>query len=448
MALFTDRAHGEIRGGMSEPRFLACTARGDAAGEHRGVRLRRCGARAARRLQCDRGARDAGLWRALGVRPRSGRDFTDADGRPGAPAVALVSERFAHGHAAADGGSVGDIVGNIAGDIVGRTLRVDGVPTLVVGVLPARGELPVGVDFWRPLSLRADAPRDERSLQGVGRLKRGATFSAARAELAAVGRDESRRFPATDGELATQLDPIAKAILDPISPVFQRIACVAVLLTLLVVVANLAGLQLARGAARRREWAVRAAIGASPARLARQSMVESLLLTAAGGFLAWWVAGLTVKAVLMSMSPDITRYIPGWSGIGVDGTLLLLVVGVAITTGLAFGWVPALHASRAAAAAALRGGGSGSLAGVHARSRAALVTAEVALSLALLVSGVLMLDGFRRLGGSELGFEPRGVLTAQVTCASAIIPTPARVSASTRCCSSGSRRCRERTAWR
>src|SRR4029077_14349412 len=115
---------------------------------------------------------------------------------------------------------------------------------------------------------------------------------------------------------------------------------------------------------------------------------------------------LTVEIVLMSMSPSITRYIPGWSGIGVDGTLLVLVVGVAVVTGVGFGWVPALHASRAPAASALHGGGPGSLAGVHARSRAVLVTAEVALSLALLVGGVLMLDGFRRLGGSDLGFEP------------------------------------------
>jgi len=181
-----------------------------------------------------------------------------------------------------------------------------------------------------------------------------------------------------------------------------------------VVTANLAGLQLARGAARRREWAVRAAIGATPARLSRQSMVESLVLTGAGGLLAWWIATLTVRAVQDSMTPDVTRFIPGWSGVGVDGTLLVFVVGVTLLTGVAFGWVPALHAGRAPAALALHGGGPGTLAAVHARSRAVLVIAEVALSLTLLVGGVLMLDGFRRLGGTSLGFEPRGVLTFQV----------------------------------
>jgi predicted permease len=98
----------------------------------------------------------------------------------------------------------------------------------------------------------------------------------------------------------------------------------------------------------------------------------------------------------------------------VDGTLLAFLVGVVLLTGVAFGWVPALHAGRAPAALALSGGGPGALGAVHARSRAVLVVGEVALSLALLVGGVLMVDGFRRLGGSALGFEPRGVLTFQV----------------------------------
>jgi putative ABC transport system permease protein len=404
VALFTDRAadRGEIRGGTSVARFLAyrrgstqlgpveAYAYDDAVLEGRDGSEWLGAARAT-----------PGLFAALGVRPHAGRDFNAADAAAGAPAVAMVSERFARTHAE-------------AGAIVGRTLRVDGTPTLVVGVVPAAGELPVGADFWRPLTLAAGAPRDDRSLLGVARLRAGAGFAAARAELQAIGRDESARFPATESDLALELEPIAKGIQDPISPTFERVCSAAVLLTLVVVAANLAGLQLARGAARRREWALRAAIGASPARLSRQSMIESLLLTGAGGVIAWWVAAATIRVLLASVPPTVTRFIPGWSAIGVDGTLLLLVVGVALLTGVAFGWVPALHAGRAPAALALRGGGPGTLAAVHARSRAVLVIAEVALSLALLVGGVLMLDGFRRLGGSDLGFDPRGVLTFQV----------------------------------
>jgi len=406
VVVFTDRdvPRGELRGGLSEGRWNAYR-RGSTQLVHveawafdDAVLEQRDGAEA---LVAARAT--PGMFATLGVRPRAGRLFTAADGAPGAPAVGLVSERFVRAHAGA------------GATPVGATLRIDGTPTLIVGVVPAGGELPVGADLWRPLLIGAGAARDERAYFGVARLRDGATLAAARQELRGIGRAEARRFPATDAQLTTDVRTISAGVLDPISPMFEKVACAAVLLTLLVVAANLAGLQLARGAARRREWAVRAAIGATPARLSRQSMVESLILTGAGGLVAWWVAALTVKTVHMSMSPTVTRYIAGWSGVGVDGTLLLLVVGVTLLTGVAFGWVPALHAGRAPAALALRGGGPGTLASVHARSRAVLVVTEVALSLALLVGGVLMLDGFHRLGGSALGFEPRGVLTFQVT---------------------------------
>jgi putative ABC transport system permease protein len=406
VAQFNDRAakRGEMRGATSAARFHAYSrgstqleqieayAFDDAVLEGRDGSESLIAARAT-----------PGLFGTLGVLPLAGRDFNAADAVTGAPAVALVSERFERAHT------------ETGGSVVGRTLRVDGTPTLVVGVVPTAAELPVGTDLWRPLTLPADTSREERSLFGVARLRERASFAAARAELKAIARDETARFPGTESDLVLELKPIALAVQDPISPVFERVSVAAVLLTLLVVAANLAGLQLARGAARRREWALRAAIGATPARLSRQSMIESLILTGAGGLVAWWVAIATVKALYASVPPTVTRFIPGWSGIGADGTLLLLVVGVTLLTGVAFGWAPALHAARAPAALALRGGGPGTLAAVHARSRAVLVIAEVALSLALLVSGVLMLDGFRRLGGSSLGFEPRGVLTFQVT---------------------------------
>src|SRR5262249_55293136 len=158
------------------------------------------------------------------------------------PAVAMVSERFVRSHAAAGVSPVGGM------------LRIDGAPTLIVGVVPAVGELPVGADLWRPLVIGAGAARDERAFQGVAPLRDGGAVAAAREERRGMGRGEARRFPATDAELTTDVRTISAGILDPISPMFQKVACAAVLLTLLVVAANLAGLQLARGAARRREW--------------------------------------------------------------------------------------------------------------------------------------------------------------------------------------------------
>jgi putative ABC transport system permease protein len=418
VALLTDLvvSRGEGRWALTVPRLLAFRDGAASLERVEGYRQDEAvleGRDGAEGLVAARGT--PGLFRALGVEASEGRLFTDADGEPGSAAVAVVSERFARSHAGA--GEAGESAAGApaGGSLVGRMLRVDGVPTLVIGVLPAAAELPVGTDLWRPLALEAGAPRDERAVFGVARLRDGASLAAARAELASVAREQARQFPDTDADLAPELRPIAQGIQDPISPVFERIVSAAAILALAVVAANLAGLQLARGAARRREWAVRAAIGGSPARLARQSMAESLLLAAAGGVLAWIVARLTVTAVLQSVPPTVTRYIPGWSGIGVDGTLLALVFGLSAATGLAFGWVPALHAGRSSAQTALRAGGPGSLGGGQARARTAFVVAEVALSLVLLIGGVLMVDGFRRLGGRDLGFEPSGVLTLQVS---------------------------------
>ena len=343
-----------------------------------------------------------GFFRMLGVAMRAGRGLLAEDARPGAAATALVSERFVRAHLAT--GPAG---------APGHTIRVDGVETTIVGVVPAVHELPIGTDLWRALVLgpAESADRAKRTLTPVGLLRPGSTLASARAEIEAIGLAESRRFPDSDRGVRTMVETIGHGVLDPISPMFDMIAGVAVALTLLVVAANLAGLQLARGASRRREWAIRAAIGATPARLARQSLVECLVLAGAGGIAGLWVARLTVQVVLASIPPTVTRYIPGWSGIGVDGVLVGYVLAVTMVTGLAFGLAPALHAGRAPAAMALRGGGPGTLGSVHARARATLVVAEVALSLALLVGGALMVEGFRRMSGPDLGFDPTAVLT-------------------------------------
>ncbi len=359
------------------------------------------------------------LFRALGVAMCAGRGFTAADASPGAPATALVSERFARSHvgmnAAGTDAAGTDARGASVAFAVGRTLRLDGIETTIVGVVPTTLELPAGTDLWRPWTPTAVelVDREHRTLVAVGRLRPGTSLAAAQTELAAIGRAESQQFPDTDRDLEPHVVGLSAGVLDDISPMFEKISLVAMVLTLLVVAANLAGLQLARGAARRREWAVRSALGATPARLARQSMVESLLLSAAGGLAGLWVAQLTVRAVIAAMPATITRFIPGWSGIGVDGVLVAYSLLISVGTGIAFGLVPALHAGRVPSADALRGGSS-ALGSVHARSRAALVVAEVALSLTLLVGGALMLEGFRRMSGPDLGFEPAGVLTGRI----------------------------------
>src|SRR5262249_37198472 len=190
---------------------------------------------------------------------------------------------------------------------------------------------------------------------------------------------------------------------DPISPSFELVSCVAQVFMLLVTCANLAGLMLARGAARRREFAVRAALGASGGRLARHALAESLALAVIGGGAGIWVAWATVRWVRGSIPPDITRYIPGWSDIGLDGIVLGYALGLSVLTGLVFGLAPALQASRVAPAESMSEGGAGALGTLRARGRRALVIGEVAASFALLVGSLLMIQGFRRLASPEQG---------------------------------------------
>jgi len=340
----------------------------------------------------------------LGVRPALGRPFGDADAQPGAAGVALLSDALWKRHFAADP------------RVIGRTVRLDDQPVQVIGVLPKGFAFPFATDVWLPLELGpgAESERRERVLSVVGRLEPRASIAALRGPLESLARRAASEFPETHAGHHAAVLPLARGVLDPISPSFEIISLVAHVFMLLVTCANLAGLMLARGAARRRELAVRAALGASGGRLARHALAESLLLAAIGGALGIWVAWVTVRWVHGSIPPEITRYIPGWSEIGLDGIVLAYTLGLSILTGLVFGLAPALQASRVAPAESMSEGGAGAVGRLRARGRRALVIAEVASSLVVLVGSLLMIQGFRRLMRPEQGFEPRHVLSMSV----------------------------------
>ncbi|TMA30972.1 MAG: ABC transporter permease [Deltaproteobacteria bacterium] len=340
----------------------------------------------------------------LAVRPALGRPFDPRDATPGAPGVTLLSDALWRRRFGADP------------HVIGRTVRLDEKPVEVIGVLPKGFAFPFATDVWLPLEFRpgAESERRERVLTVVGRLEPGASIASLREPLEALALRNAAEFPDTHAGHHMSVLPMARGVLDPISPSFELVSCVAQVFMLLVTCANLAGLMLARGAARRREFAVRAALGASGRRLARHALVESLMLSAIGGGAGVWVAWATVRWVQGSIPPDITRYIPGWSDIGLDGVVLAYTLGLSVLTGLVFGLAPALQASRVAPAESMREGGAGALGTLRARGRRALVIAEVAASFALLVGSLLMIQGFRRLASPEQGFEPRHVLALSV----------------------------------
>ena len=287
---------------------------------------------------------EPGLFTLLGARPRLGRVFTDDGGSTGAPGAvlgdALWRQRFGADPA-----------------IVGRTVLLDGEPHVVTGVLDADFIFPVGAQLWTPLRLTPEqaAERGTRTLRAFGRLRPGATLEEARVELRTIARRIATEHPATNGEWTARVDDANDAVTAERRPYLLAMQLSAALV-LLIACVNVASLLLARASARGREVAVRVALGAGRLRLARHFLAEALLLAAMGGVAGALVALWGTLAVRVSLPPELLRYNPGWTRIGVNGSALLVTALVAVATGFLFGLAPALLGTRQPPAAALRGG--------------------------------------------------------------------------------------------
>jgi predicted permease len=291
---------------------------------------------------------------------------------------------------------------------LGRTVNLDGTPYQVIGVMPPGFHFPSReVEAWTPLVLREDdyADRTNTYLQGVGRLRRGVTMEEARADLAVVAGRLAEAYPDTNEETGTSFFRLR----DEMSPRYRLMLlalCGASLCLLLLTCANLASLFLSRAAARERELAVRASLGAGRERLVRQLLTESLVLAVAGG-----VAGILVAAAAV---PLLATLVPGSLPIAGRPSLdpRVLGIGAAFTvlTGLGIGIIPARRATGDAGSDALREGTRGG-GGRKQRLRAWLVGVEVAVSVVLLVSSGLLIRAMWRVQAVDAGFEPDRVLT-------------------------------------
>lgn len=302
--------------------------------------------------------------------------------------------------------------------IVGRVLRLDGEPWTVVGVMPpglqhVGGDyrsLPHGetVDAWAPVPL-GDAARRHRwhYLNALGRLADGATAAQAAGELDGIAAAAARRFGEAEQPFHPRVVPLAETIVGGERAAILLLAG-AVGLVLLVACANVAGLLLARGLSRRREMAVRFALGAGRGRLARYLLAESAVLAAlgCGGGLALAAGGLPLLRAVMP--PDFPRL----HAVRMDLGVLALTVGISMLTVLVFGLLPAWRGARGDVQPALRGEGRSATAGPGAlRARSALVVGELTLAAALLVGAGLLVRSFERLLATDPGFHPEHVLT-------------------------------------
>ncbi|MET0396784.1 MAG: ABC transporter permease [Longimicrobiaceae bacterium] len=349
--------------------------------------------------QLSLGAAGHQLFPLLGVRPLLGRVFGAAEDREGAAPVVVLGE-----------GLWRDQFGGSA-EVLGSTVRLDGIPHTVVGVVPATLDVPrEDTDAWVPLALGpASSPRSLHNVTVVGRMKPGVTARAAQREMTALAARLEAENPGENHGRGVTVEPLHEALFGTVrTPLLLLLGASA--LVLLVACVNVANLLLVRGAGRTREVAIRAALGATRRRLARQLLVESLLLALLGG-----AAGVAIAAwgteLLVGLAP---AGVPRLEGVGMDGRALAVGLLVALATGCLFGLVPVLQARRVDPQAGLRadGGRGASAAPGAARARRGLVAVEVALSVVLVVGAGLLVHSLWRLQRVDPGFRTENVLRA------------------------------------
>jgi putative ABC transport system permease protein len=352
----------------------------------------------------------ADYFAVMGAQPALGRLFTAADATPGIGQVAVVTHglwmRLFGGDPAA----------------VGRAIRLDTDLLTIVGVLPETFEHPErGLEgqpvLYAPSGFAAmpfgPPARDVAVLDGaVGRLRAGVSVARARERVASLGTSLRSAYPESYEARGWQprILPLRDALVGGVRPSLL-VLLAAVGAVLLIACANVAGLVLARNAARQHEFAVRRALGASAGRLGRQLLTESLVLGLSGG-----AAGVFVGAwMILALSSLVPPELPRAAGASLDRPVLLFTLGLSLLTGLLFGALPALTARAGLPAAFLRARSRSTTAGAsQTRARSALVVAEMAIALMLLVSAVLLLRSFRELTSVDPGFQPEGVLAARV----------------------------------
>jgi predicted permease len=345
----------------------------------------------------------ANFFDVIGLPAQIGRTFREDEDKPGAPALAVISDRL------------WDRAFHRDPEIVGRAVNFHGQPFTVTGVMPREMDSPHGVDAWFSVMRRSANPGWQNRANhpmffAWGRLKEGVTLEQARSEMKAIAARLERLYPATTAGTGVAVRPLLENLLGNYRTSLALLLG-AVAVVLLIACANLANLLAARGAARAREFAIRAAMGAGRGQIIRQLLIESFVISAIGGALGL-VFATWGRDALVAFAPVGA---PRFEGIGFDWRVMAFTFSLAALTTVLFGLWPAWQAASGDIQAALQAGSFGSSETKAARrSRDWLVIVEVALTLLLLSAAGLVLKSFAKMQSTSLGFEPDGVLTTRI----------------------------------
>ena len=350
----------------------------------------------------------AEFFRLFGARVVAGRTFSAEEDRPGGSPLAVIA-----------GGLWRRRFGSDL-NLVGKSIDLGGEPFTVIGILDPTFTSDPPADIYLPLKADPNSTDQAHYLRAAARLKPGVTLEKAKAAMKVAAEQFNRKFAAAAGaQLGPQGSFTAEPLRDTIVGDVRKALLVllgAVSLVLLIACANVANLLLARATIRRREIAIRAAIGAGRGRLIRQLLTESVLLSLAGGLLGLGLGYFGVRGLLSINPGNIPRIGEQGSGITLDWRVLVFTLGVSVFTGVLFGLIPAFNASRTDLNATLKESGLRAGSGLRQnKARSILVVTEMALALVLLVGAALLIRTFGALRSVDPGFDARNVLTMQMS---------------------------------
>jgi putative ABC transport system permease protein len=350
------------------------------------------------------GARiSANTFSLIGQKPVAGRDFVPSDEVKGATPVAIISYRVWENRYGKDQ------------TVIGRSVRIEDVPTVIIGVMPARLDFPRETEIWQPLiPSDDDQKRENRKFMVYGHIASGASIKTANAEVGTVMQRLASAYPITNKDLTGHVIDFNEFFAgneSGIKVIFLAMVG-AVGFVLLIACANVANLQLARAVSRTREISVRVALGAGRWRIIRQLLIESLMISIAGGAIGWLLAIWGTRAFDTAVSATGK---PPFLDFSMDPRALLYLAAITIGTGLLFGLAPALRLSKLDVNTALKDGGRGSSGGGRGKYLSGLlVVTEMALAVVLLAGAGLMIRSFLHAYHSDLGFDSTHMLTMNI----------------------------------